>query len=436
MAVTSIWPVHGTLKAVVDYTENPEKTKSPERTDECDQGFFDVLTYVSNAEKTAQRQFIRGINCMPETATEQMSMTKQRFGKTGGTVAFHGYQSFRYDEASPELAHQIGIETAQKLWGDRFEVVVSTHLNTESVHNHFVINSVSFMDGKKLNDNKALKRRIREVSDTLCREHGLSVIERQSPTKTPRNIWFAERQGMDTRYNLMRRDIDDAISRSYVPKYFWGELRSRGYIVRYDEKRKYATIQIPGTAHPTRFKTLGAEYTQERIAQRLMDNRNPHPRYRVPPKLPCFRAKHSSLYALYLHYCDLLGIVKENRSHPYYNVALRAELRKFDSYVAQAHLLRDHQIGTYEQLQDFIDNTKSDLNSLTKERNGIYTQISRCTDKNQLPPFIAQRDALTAEIKTRRRDLKNANEIMQRSESVREKVQALESPERTTDRSR
>lgn len=147
MAVTSIWPVHGTLKAVVDYTENPEKTKSPERTEGSEQGFFDVLAYVSNAEKTAQRQFVRGINCMPEAATEQMAMTKQRFGKTGGTVAFHGYQSFRFDEATPELAHQIGIETARKLWGDRFEVVVSTHLNTDSVHNHFVVNSVSFVDG-------------------------------------------------------------------------------------------------------------------------------------------------------------------------------------------------------------------------------------------------------------------------------------------------
>lgn len=436
MAVTSIWPVHGTLKAVVDYTENPEKTKSPEHTERSEQGFFDVLAYVANAEKTAQRQFVRGINCMPKTATDQMAMTKQRFGKTGGTVAFHGYQSFRYDEATPELAHQIGIETAKKLWGNRFEVVVSTHLNTDSVHNHFVINSVSFVDGKRLNDNKEHKRRIREVSDALCREHDLSVIENKSPTKTPRSIWMAERKGLDTRYNLMRRDIDDAISRSFVPKYFYGELRSRGYIVRYDERRKYATIQIPGTKHPTRFKTLGEEYTQERIEQRLIDNQNPLPRYRMPPKLPFFRAKHSSLYALYLHYCDLLRVVKENRGHPYYSATLRSDLRKLDALSAQTRLLCNHQIDTAEQLQAFIDRTEAELGTLSKERNRVYAQITRCTDEGQLPDLIAQRDALTTQITAHRRDLKNANEIIQRSESVREKVKALEPPERTPDRSR
>jgi hypothetical protein len=436
MAVTSLWPIHGTLKAVVDYTENPEKTKSPERTDRSEQGFFDVLAYVANAEKTARRQFVHGINCMPETATEQMVMTKQRFGKTDGTVAFHGYQSFRYDEASPELAHQIGIEMAGKLWGDRFEIVVSTHLNTGSIHNHFVINSVSFVDGKRLNDNMALKRRIREVSDALCREHGLSVLESQSPTKTPRNIWLAERQGLDTRYNIMRRDIDDAVSRSFAPKYFYAELRRRGYIVRYDEKRKYATIQIPGTRHPTRFKTLGEEYTQECLEERVRANMTPCATYRPPPKFRPFHSRHGTLYELYRYYYDLLHTVKENRSHPYYSAALRSDLHKLDALSEQTQLLCNHQIGTMEQLQAFVDRTKTELGTLTKERNWVYTQITRCTEEGQLPDLVARRDALTAQITARRRDLKNANEIMRRSETVREKLQALEMAEHAADRSR
>lgn len=259
---------------------------------------------------------------------------------------------------------------------------------------------------------------------------------KEKACKTSRSIWLAERQGLDTCYNLMRRDIDDAISRSFVPKYFYGELRSRGYIVRYDERRKYATIQIPGTEHPIRFKTLGKEYTQERIEQRLMDNRNPLPRYHLPPKLPFFRVKHSSLYALYLHYCDLLHIVKENRSHPYYSAALRSDLRKLDALSAQTRLLCNHQIDTAEQLQAFIDRTKAELGTLSKERNRVYTQITRCANEGRLPELIAQRDALTKKITTRRRDSKNANEIMQRSEIMREKVKALEPPERIPDHSR
>ena len=147
MATTSFWPIHGRLKDLIEYAENPEKTVCPDASIEVEQGFFDVLEYVQNDKKTDHRQYVTGINCTPETAVEQMTMTKLRYGKTGGTVAFHAYQSFKGHEASPELAHRIGVETARRMWGDRFEVIIATHLNTNSVHNHFVVNSVSFVDG-------------------------------------------------------------------------------------------------------------------------------------------------------------------------------------------------------------------------------------------------------------------------------------------------
>ena len=95
----------------------------------------------------------------------------------GGRVCFHGYQSFQADEVTAEIAHQIGVKLAQELWGDRFEVVVATHCNTGHYHNHFVLNSVSFADGLKFDNTPADYARMREVSDRLCREYAISVIE-------------------------------------------------------------------------------------------------------------------------------------------------------------------------------------------------------------------------------------------------------------------
>ncbi len=127
--------------------------------------------------KTEERVYVSGIRCDPEFAARQFQKTKQHYKKTGGILAFHGYQSFKPGEVDADTAHRIGVELAKELWGDRFKVVVATHLNTDHYHNHFVINSVSIVDGYRYYDNKETYRRMREVSDRLCKEHHLSVIK-------------------------------------------------------------------------------------------------------------------------------------------------------------------------------------------------------------------------------------------------------------------
>lgn len=100
-----------------------------------------------------------------------------RFGMRGTNVAYHGFQSFSPGEVTPEEAHQIGIETAKRMWGDKYQVVVTTHLNTTSIHNHLVLNAVSFKDGRKFQNHIRDHILLREVSDQICRERGLSVLE-------------------------------------------------------------------------------------------------------------------------------------------------------------------------------------------------------------------------------------------------------------------
>ena len=159
MATTGYWPVKSRLKEVIDYAENPDKTIDKRY---VDSDLYAALQYVSNDKKTDECMYVSGINCNVKRAYERMTATKKRFGKTGGNVAYHGYQSFQTGEVTPEEAHKIGLETARRMWGKEYEIVVTTHLNTDNLHNHFVVNSVSFKTGRKFENHfcaaKSLKR--------------------------------------------------------------------------------------------------------------------------------------------------------------------------------------------------------------------------------------------------------------------------------------
>ena len=199
MAVTSIWRVKGWLGKVVLYIENPEKTKEPDfylsedMTDQERGSLADVIAYAVDEEKTTRgdqssetlddesepifQQYVSGINCATSTARMEMMAVKKRFGKEDGVVAYHGYQSFAPGECTPAMAHEIGVRLAKELWGERYQVLIATHLDKMNhLHNHFVVNTVSFLDGRKYHRTKQDYRDLRRVSDRLCREYGLSVV--------------------------------------------------------------------------------------------------------------------------------------------------------------------------------------------------------------------------------------------------------------------
>ena len=106
-----------------------------------------------------------------------MIAVKRRFGERGKNIAYHGYQSFASGEVTPKEAHEIGIETARQMWGAKYQVVVTTHLNTDNIHNHFVINSVSFVDGKKFRNGIGDRLELRKISDAICAARNKSVIQ-------------------------------------------------------------------------------------------------------------------------------------------------------------------------------------------------------------------------------------------------------------------
>lgn len=122
-------------------------------------------------------------------------------------LCYHGYQSFKEGEVTPEEVHQIGLETARRMWAGSYEVLVTTHLNTDNVHNHFVVNSVSFRDGRKYENHQRDHYRLREISDAICREHGLSVIEKPSRRSESFAEWKLHQNGQCTLKDILRMDI-------------------------------------------------------------------------------------------------------------------------------------------------------------------------------------------------------------------------------------
>ena len=274
MAVTKIWPIKNSFAAPIIYVQNSEKTLNPnaDMSEESLQALEDVIEYAANEDKTEMKYYVSTVNCNKRCARDEFAMVKKRFGKEGGIVAFHAYQSFAPGEVNPSEAHSIGVELARRLWGDRFQIVVATHVNTAAVHNHLVINSISFKDGKRFHGCRETTGMLREMSDRICQEHGLSVIKNPKGQRVNTYLYKMERAGMPTRYNVARQSIDEAIALSLTLEEFKAELKSRGYSYRFDPQRKYWTITPPGWKKPIRIHQLGENYTRESIERRIYEN--------------------------------------------------------------------------------------------------------------------------------------------------------------------
>ena len=328
MATTKLWHIQGRLKDLVDYVENPEKTVKPGLQD-----FFNVFSYAQNPDKTADGQFVTAINCQKDIALQQMILTKQRYGKEDGYIAWHGYQSFKPGEVTPEQCHALGVELARQMWGDRFQVIVTTHLDKNHLHNHFCINSVSFKDGGKYNFSKKELKRLRDTSDRLCREHGLSVVEH--PHKAPsRQVWLDEQAGKPTRYNIYRADVQEAIDCNATGKQVVQHLRKMGYIV--DTRGANLKIRLPQYPHFTRLDTLNPKWTNKGLEHLIYDrdiSEFAHPERPLVLEIPDWlkaayqpRKRTTKIYRLYLYYCYQLGILPKGTTYHPASPQLRADM--------------------------------------------------------------------------------------------------------------
>ena len=309
MAVTKVFAIRVRLDDRVRYITDGEKTS-----------LASGITYISNPEKTEQFFFTSALNCSSvDTVLSEMMETKQQFGKMGGVLGYHFIQSFQPGEVTPEQAHAIGLEFAKRLFGKRYEVVISTHLNKHHLHNHLVVNSVSCIDGQKYHSSpESYYNDVRGTSDALCRENDLSVITPQGKGKGKHYAeWKAEQGGKPTVRGVICADIDAIIHQAYTYDTFLMLLRKNGYEVRRSPNRKYTTVKPPGAKRAIRLDSLGEGYTEADILLRLSRQRHggmaplsiAHTvkRYRMKGKLATVRKKKiTGFHALYLRYLYLL----------------------------------------------------------------------------------------------------------------------------------
>ena len=405
MATTGFWPVKDRLKEVIDYAKNPDKTIDKKY---VDSDLYAALRYVSNDKKTDERMYVSGINCNAKRAYERMTATKKRFGKTGGNVAYHGYQSFQAGEATPEEAHKIGLETARRMWGNEYEVVVTTHLNTDNVHNHFVVNSVSFQTGRKFENHISDHYRLREISDAVCLEHVKSILrDAEFYGGSKKEYWQKQNGGLSHR-KILKADIDTAFA--------------------------HYSVKGTGWQRAVRLDRLGKEYTPEAIRARLLDNQR-HVGY-VPFHKPNYtplltleieyrkKQRMDGIQILFALVTELCRLVTGNNIAPEtprpLSPAMRQEIVKLDKTLKEYKFLCGNNIDSPQELVSFISEKREQIGALEKERQSVYNR-NRHKKSGELN---AQAREISAKIKPLRAELSLAKAVLEKIPKLEEVIEA------------
>lgn len=431
MAYDKIIPIKGRLDHCVNYVLNPDKT---------DLGR--VLEYIGNADKTitpdGRAVLETAINCQLETAYREMMDTKKRWSKRGGVLGYHLVHSYAPGEVAPEQAHAIGVEFAQQLLQGKYEVVVSTHLDHDHIHNHILFNSVSCLDGKKYRDNfKAYYGDIRGTSNAVSRKHGLSVITPEGKGKHYAE-WDAERKGRQTVRGLIKQDIDAVIEQSFTYASFLAGLRKLGYEIKSGSNIKHTAVKPPGSPNFARLDSLGTGYTEDDIKRRLSASRSgsaPKPQAQTQSKLPKRYTyprgtvprkgqKLRGFRALYVHYLFFLGLQKPGPKRKYIPFSVRKEVTKLHRYKAQFSLLQQYRIETDTQLDMLKDALQAEIDALTEQRKALYKQ------SRQGEEVSGQIDAINTKLRQLRQRIRLCDHIAEDTPRIKAQLQQCEQTEK------
>ncbi|MEG1107887.1 MAG: relaxase/mobilization nuclease domain-containing protein [Oscillospiraceae bacterium] len=418
MAITKVFVIRSLLNNAVEYVVNKQKTS-----------LDGAIEYAVNPDKTEKRFYENTINCQSvDTAFEDMQATKERWKKTDGILGYHFIQSFTPGEVTPEQAHQIGMEFATKLFGDRFEVVVGTHLNKHNLHNHVIVNSVSFADGKKYRSNmESYYKKVRAVSDRLCEEHKLSVITPQGKGKHYME-WKAEKGGKPTIRGQLRQDIDGLITRSLNFTTFLDSLRESGYTVKHGNV-KHTAIKPPYSERFIRLDSLGEDYTATAIETRIQSQKSwsrkplPLPSQKFHYKGSFNKAKKiTGLRALYFHYVYLVRGTVKGCGNKKVSRYLMEDSLKFERYVEQHRFLMKHKIDTMEDLRAVKADLQEQIGAAVAQRLPLYDERRISTNEGKTESLSLQITACGAHIKALRQALRMCGQIEGDVEHVKEKT--------------
>lgn len=443
MATTKIWKVQKRLDHVIDYATNEEKTKN-KFYKETQDNFYSVrqaLLYATNPDKTEKKFYTTGINCEVENAIEQMIATKKKYKKEKGILAFHAYQSFAKREVTPEVAHEIGVKLAEEMWGDRFEVVVSTHLNTECIHNHFVLNSVSFKDGYKYYSNLENTALFRKTSDDICDEFGLKVLEEKS-CKSGINFENFYRKSLKNSdyYIFTKEDLDYAIKNSYSKKEFEQMLIAMGYNYNY-RAGKLIIRREPYKRNIMVERAWGEGYSVDNIKRRILENHYKKQERIIPYKIMKYRCfttrdrikkkyKPKGIVALYYYYRYLIRLYTRKNIPYKLTSKMREEVKKMDEYSERIRFLCKHKIENLDDVNNVKEKKQEEMKKILNTRNRLYYKRQKLDNESEKNSVTKEIIDVTSALTKLRKEIRLCDRIYDGVTKMKEQLKELDKKEK------
>lgn len=389
-----------------------------------------VINYAMNGEKTENGILVSGVNCLPQTAYSQMMLTKKAFHKEDGRLGYHIIQSFNGNEISPEKCNKIGVELEQQLWGDKYQVLVCTHINKKNVHNHIVLNSVSFIDGSKYHNSNVEIALLRETNDDICRKYGLSIIKSSKATTVGdiSKSRIANYNRNSGKMELIKADVDEAIKQATKYQDFIAILSFKGYYIK--KSNGSISVSTPYYNRNIRLaRAFGDDYTFEHIKTRIYQSAiydryfkksGNEKVYKVKIydgiKINQEKLKTSSFYRLYVHYLYLLGklppkIHYEERTKEYYK-----EIDKFHKLTDEMNIICTNHIESKEDIQNLRMKYIEQVTPLKEEREKLRQLFKKATNENDKTILQAKMDTITEDINKINSKIQTCKRIITKAE--------------------
>ena len=318
-----------------------------------------AIAYILNPEKTDEKLLVSSYGCASETAAREFEWTRKIAEQKGMNpvriIARHVIQSFEIGEVTPELAHEIGKQFADEILGGKYEYVLTTHIDKDHVHNHLIFNAVDFVDYHAYKSYKRIYYDMREVSDRLCKENGLSVI----PPSQNKGMGYKEyteaKRGTSWKQKL-KQTIDRLVITAKDYDDFLRLMQEAGYEIK---TGKYISFRAKGQERFTRSKTIGENYTEERIKERIAGRTPRRNRRQTVPKG-----------------ISLIGDIQERiRLIDSKGYEYKAKLTILKEAARTLNYLTENNLLQYADLEKKVEDVHSSYDRIGKELKGVEARL-------------------------------------------------------------
>ena len=318
-----------------------------------------AIAYILNPEKTDEKLLVSSYGCASETAAREFEWTRKIAEQKGMNpvriIARHVIQSFEIGEVTPELAHEIGKQFADEILGGKYEYVLTTHIDKDHVHNHLIFNAVDFVDYHAYKSYKRIYYDMREVSDRLCKENGLSVI----PPSQNKGMGYKEyteaKRGTSWKQKL-KQTIDRLVITAKDYDDFLRLMQEAGYEIK---TGKYISFRAEGQERFTRSKTIGENYTEERIKERIAGRTPRRSRRQTTPKG-----------------VSLIGDIQERiRLIDSKGYEYKAKLTILKEAARTLNYLTENNLLQYADLEKKVEDVHSSYDRTGKELKGVEARL-------------------------------------------------------------